>query len=300
MKLSKEVMDIRTNWAIGDAKRDEGLTTPDDIVRYDDISYGEFGKENLMDIYHLKGVDKKQATIFNIHGGAWVYGCKEIYQFYCMSLAQRGFTVVNINYRLAPESHFPSPIEDVNNALWYLTQNGDKYNVDIENMILVGDSAGAQLTSHYAAIFTNPEFAKCYDLELPPVKIKALGLNCGIYDARELATVGLRGTFIEYLGYENGTKLTDNEEELLDKIDIMKHMTSSFPPSFVMTAANDFLHDCAKPMYEKLLSLGVDAKMKEYGRKEQEEVAHVFHINIKLPEATACNDDECEFFKEYV
>ena len=102
--LSKIVTDIRTNWAISDRERDEGLTTPEDITRHDDISYGPYGEWNLLDIYHKKDVNTCQPTIVNIHGGGWVYGNKEIYQFYCMSLAQRGYTVVNFNYRLAPEN----------------------------------------------------------------------------------------------------------------------------------------------------------------------------------------------------
>ena len=108
MEISKLVQDIRINWAIGDAKRDAGLTTPDDIMRFDDISYGPYGKDNLLDIYVLKDTKTVRPTIVNIHGGGWVYGCKEIYQFYCMRLAERGFTVVNINYRLAPETRFPA------------------------------------------------------------------------------------------------------------------------------------------------------------------------------------------------
>ena len=52
--LSKIVTDIRTNWAISDRERDEGLTTPEDITRHDDISYGPYGEWNLLDIYHKK------------------------------------------------------------------------------------------------------------------------------------------------------------------------------------------------------------------------------------------------------
>ena len=32
---------IRKQFAEGDKKRDEGLTTPEDVVRFDDIVYGE-------------------------------------------------------------------------------------------------------------------------------------------------------------------------------------------------------------------------------------------------------------------
>ena len=77
--LSEKVRDIRVNWKISDDKRDEGLTTPEDIVRFDNISYGPYGSDNLLDIYHQKEVTKPQKTIISVHGGGWVYGSKEQY-----------------------------------------------------------------------------------------------------------------------------------------------------------------------------------------------------------------------------
>ncbi len=54
--ISEVVRDIRINWKISDDKRDEGLTTPEDIIRFDNISYGSYGDANLLDIYHQKFV----------------------------------------------------------------------------------------------------------------------------------------------------------------------------------------------------------------------------------------------------
>lgn len=296
MELSKQVQDIRTNWLISDTKRDEGLTTPEDIRRFDNISYGPYGDENLLDIYVQKSVSKPQATIVNIHGGGWVYGSKEIYQFYCMSLAQHGFTVVNINYRLAPESRFPSPLIDVNQVLTFLENHGKEYYVDTENLILVGDSAGAQITSHYAAIFTNPEFHALFDFKLPHVQIKALGLNCGKYEGKNIAEEGLDTVFFEYIDSID----KEPSKEVLNMLDTPKYITEKFPPSFIMSCQNDFLLGNAEPMHKLLSDRGVYSEIKIYGTKEQKDIAHVFHINIKLKEATQCNDDECEFFHKFV
>lgn len=296
MQLSEQVLDIRTNWAISDAKRDEGLTTPDDIKRFDDISYGPYGDANLMDIYVNQSATSLQPTIFNIHGGGWVYGSKEIYQFYCMSLAQRGFTVVNINYRLAPENRFPAALVDINGALNYVAEHGEEYFIDKDRMVLIGDSAGAQLASHYSTIFTNPDLNKLFGFDLPDITIKALGLNCGSYDGRNMILDGIETLFLEYID------AIDKEatEETMEKLDTLKYLTDKFPPAFIMSAQNDFLLPKAEPMYKFLKSKGVPCEMKIYGRKEQEEIAHVFHVNIRLHEATECNDDECDFFRKYV
>lgn len=296
----KKVKAIRTDWAESDRKRDENLCIPDDIKGFYDLSYGPFGTDNLLDIYMKKEVNVKQPTIFNIHGGAWVYGCKEIYQFYCMSLAKRGFTVVNINYRLAPEHTFPAALSDINQALTYIKEHADEYFVDPDRMILVGDSAGAQLASHYATIFTNKEFAKVFDFTTPDITIRALGLNCGIYDGIEMA--GYKNTndevdemFRLYLGMDS-----ELSEKLKNQIDVVGNMTKDFPPSFVMSSEADFLLEKADPMYQHIISLGVQAMKKIYGSKDRADIGHVFHVNCNLEEARICNDDECAFFCQYL
>lgn len=292
--LSKIVTDIRTNWAISDRERDEGLTTPEDITRHDDISYGPYGEWNLLDIYHKKDVNTCQPTIVNIHGGGWVYGNKEIYQFYCMSLAQRGFTVVNFNYRLAPENKYPAALEDINSVFCFLKEHGKEYFVDTENLLVVGDSAGGQLASHYLTIFTNPEFAKLFTFQTPDVKVRAVALNCGVYDTRNYVDTEVDEHLLEYIDKEKLTK------DMWESLDTIKYMTSDFPPAFVMSAYHDFAVANAEPMYRHLQSLSVPSELRIYGSKEQEEIAHVFHVNIKLPEAGKCNDEECEFFKRFV
>ena len=100
-----------------DEIRDKGLTTPEDVVRYDDIFYGENHKWQILDVYRPKDSEGILPVIVSVHGGGWVYGDKERYQWYCMDLARRGFAVVNFTYRLAPEYKFPSPIEDTNSVI---------------------------------------------------------------------------------------------------------------------------------------------------------------------------------------
>lgn len=296
MELSQVVQDIRVNWAKADAKRDEGLTTPADIERQDDITYGPHGTDNLLDVYRPKGADGKLPTIVNIHGGGWVYGCKEIYQFYCMSLAQRGFAVVNINYRLAPENRFPAAVEDIHAAMNWIAENGAAYGIDKDRLVMIGDSAGGQLVSHYATILTNSDFAALFGFSAPAVTVKAVGLYCGCYDGREMALNGSDEVFAEYVN----TISQAPTEELLQRLDALSYMTGDFPAAFVMSSMEDFLLPAAEPMARKLESLQVPCELKIYGEKGRPEIGHVFHVNIQLPEATQCNDDACAFFRKYV
>ena len=183
--LSEKVRDIRVNWKISDDKRDEGLTTPEDIVRFDNISYGPYGSDNLLDIYHQKEVTKPQKTIISVHGGGWVYGSKEQYQFYGMRLAQRGFTFVNFNYRLAPEHKYPAALEDINQVFCFVRDHAKEYAIDTDHLFVVGDSAGAQLSTQYLTICSNPEYAKQFPFVPSGLKVRAVGLNCGVYDTHD-------------------------------------------------------------------------------------------------------------------
>ena len=76
--MSKTSERVRKEWKIGDAKRDAGLTTPEDIERFDNIAYGSDPVWNLLDVYRPKEQKGKLPVIVNIHGGGWVYGNKEI------------------------------------------------------------------------------------------------------------------------------------------------------------------------------------------------------------------------------
>lgn len=84
-ELSKR---MRAEWSVNDAKRDAGLTTPETVERFDGLAYGPDPVWNRLDVYRPKCErGNRLPVIVSIHGGGWVYGDKELYQFYCMSLA---------------------------------------------------------------------------------------------------------------------------------------------------------------------------------------------------------------------
>ncbi len=287
----KDPIAVRKSFQENDDIRDAGLTTPENIERYDDIQYGEDEKWNKLDVYHLKGVNSPQPTIVSVHGGGWVYGDKERYQYYCMDLALRGFTVVNFTYRLAPEYNFPSPIIDTNNVFNWIAENAEKYNIDKEKLFVIGDSAGGQIGSQYLTLFTNKEYQKLFDLKCPIDKVKIIGsaLNCGTYDFLNRLTTELDGLTSVYIDKD--------DEKQLAKMDMMKYVTEKFPPTFVFTAINDFLKDEGQPFVDLLKSHNVPCKFKIYGTDEKDMYFHVFNLDMKSVEAKECNDEQCDFFK---
>ncbi len=270
-----------------DTKRDAGLSTPPDIDRFDNIIYGTDNKWQSLDVYRPKTLSNPGPVIVSVHGGGWVYGSKEIYQYYCMDLAKRGFVVVNFSYRLAPKHKFPAQITDTNSVFDWIMKNADKYGFDTDNIFALGDSAGAQILATYACILTNPEYAKNYKFKTPEgLKLLGIALNCGLYNIENSENSSLIRDFLK----DRGTP------EELHMISAANFVTDRFPPSFVMTANGDELKDQAPFMVEALKKNDVKHVFKEYG-DDTTTLYHVFHCNIKSPDAKVANDDECDFFK---
>ena len=274
-----------------DRKRDSLIPIPSGVEQTCNISYGKHGRSNLLDVYHPQGKGLCP-VIVNVHGGGYVYGSKEIYKRYCMDLARRGFTVVNINYRLAPRWKFPAPLEDLHNVFLWLEQNAAQYHADLSHVFMVGDSAGAQLVSQYAAMLTSAEYMALFGLPRHHIKLTAVGLNCGVYDMGQTAAGERKGISLDYLG----RKLSPDDP----RFRVLENIGTGFPPAHITTACHDFLHDAARPMYDFLTGKGIPCRCDCYGSPEQEAIGHVFHINILLEEAKRCNDDQCAFFRSFL
>ena len=287
--MTLQTIMMRRNSAKSDAVRDSAIPFPQGIVEKRNISYGIHGESNLLDVYYPEETSAPLPTIVSIHGGGYVYGTKEIYHRYCMDLAARGFAVVNFNYRLAPKWKFPTPLADTNAVLQWVEKNAARYYLDADRVFLVGDSAGAQLASQYAAMHTNPEYAALFQLNMARVKILALGLNCGMYDMSANAALKRKGIHLDYLG----KKLPADDP----RFRVLENIGSNYPSAFITTSCHDFLRPCAEPMWRFLTEKGVGAQWKCHGTEDNEKVAHVFHVNILLPEAKQCNDDTAAFFK---
>lgn len=278
---------VRKIFAGNDKKRDAGLTTPATVKRFDDISYGPDQKWQFLDVYRPLSEEGPLPVIVNVHGGGMVYGDKELYQYYCMGLAEHGFAVVNFTYRLAPEYKFPSALEDTTLVFDWVLKNSSVYSFDVDNILAVGDSAGANLLGLYCCIYNNPDYAKNFSFEAPLCP-KAVVLNCGVYHHTYSHKKSLNSLLMANLMPNKGTL----EEYQLLCVD--EYANKNFPPAFIMTGEGDFLADQALPFYKTLKRLGVEAEYHYYGDADHR-LGHVFQCNIRLPEAIECTREECAF-----
>ena len=278
-----------------DQKRDEGLKIPEDVTYVRNLRYGEHEKYHLLDICWPKKWEGREIDINNdklpvivsVHGGGYVYGSKEVYQFYVSSLAQKGFAVINHNYRLAPKYKFPAPLEDLNAVLCWMTEHAKDYPVDMDKVFLVGDSAGAQIASQYGVICSNPDYEAIMEIKKPQITLRGLGLCCGLYDIRKkLATEGCKGILRDYL--------TGKPDLFGEKLNIINYITKNYPPTYLFSSKGDFLLQDCKPMADHLTSKGVRCEYKIYGNAQ---TMHVFHVDMRNEFGTQANKEQAQFFQ---
>ncbi|MEK4026195.1 alpha/beta hydrolase [Sporosarcina sp. FSL W7-1283] len=117
------------------------------------VVYGETEEEYLTaDLYMPLKFNEPLPILVLIHGGAFQAGSKEMYKEWGENFAQEGYFVMAINYRLATPNYasFPAVIEDLKQAMNWLVLNANKKELDINKIGLIGDSAGAYLSSLFA------------------------------------------------------------------------------------------------------------------------------------------------------
>ncbi len=291
--MSSTSMIVCREFKKADEIRDAGLSTPENVRRFDDIQYGPDPKWNVLDVYRPRNSDAVLPVIVSVHGGGWVYGDKERYQYYCMSLVQHGFAVINYTYRLAPKYKYPAALEDTALVFFWAKDHSNEYSFDVNRIFAVGDSAGAHLLGLYACLCTDREFASGYPFSAAEtVCPEAVALNCGIYRFEKNRKKDLTTELMKDFLPNRGT------EAELREISVSEHLTERFPPAFVMTAEGDFLAEQALPFVEELKRLGVRAEYHYYGDSEHV-LGHVFHCDIRQAEAQRCNREECEFFSQF-
>jgi acetyl esterase/lipase len=112
-----------------------------------DVVYGVQNNYPLkMDVWRNRKASGPVPTLMYIHGGGWIYGDRtgafiELFPYF-----QRGWNIVNVEYRMAPVSLAPAAVEDCRCALKWVIRNARQYGLDITRIVLTGHSAGGHLS----------------------------------------------------------------------------------------------------------------------------------------------------------
>lgn len=290
-KVMELINQFRESASLNDEKRDAGLPHVfKGVQRIDDLAYGPVSKWNLLDIYRPSEYQGKLPVMISIHGGGWCYGTKETYQYYGMGMAQRGFAFVNFNYQLAPTVHYPAQLEEVNRVMHWVVDHADQYDLDVNNVVLIGDSAGGQMMMQYLAAYINPDYRRQLGFKRPAMKIRAAANNCGA------SFLTLPGTLD---GLPSAYFLPEIVKEKGQQLAYEQYLTKGLPPIFIATGNKDMIHDCSVRLDGYMLAKGLPHVFHNYGDKEHP-AHHVFMISQKDPLAKKANDDEVAFLKKYL
>ena len=125
------------------------MSTPHKIETRPGITYATHdGVALLGDLYLPAGAGPFPALVA-LHGGGWQAGARSTFQFWGPYLAQRGYVLFAISYRLAKKGQkmFPQAVTDVLAAVQFVRATASSLKVDPARIALMGASAGAHLAA---------------------------------------------------------------------------------------------------------------------------------------------------------
>ncbi|MEW9670510.1 alpha/beta hydrolase fold domain-containing protein [Ammoniphilus sp. 3BR4] len=243
-----------------------------------DIAYSQqpiYGYPNFqleMDI--LKPVSKEPLpVVLFVPGGGFMSSNKDKSIQQRMAISEAGYVVASIEYRVTPQSTFPSPLEDVKAAIRYLRANAAKFNIDPENIAVMGSSAGGYLaalagTTNELTEFTKGDYLNQRD------DVKAV---IDLYGLSDLTKVGFG--YLEEIQeahkspsapeamWVNGPAVMSPGGSILDhpekaaKANPISYITKDAPPFLIMHGDKDTLvsPNQTEILHDALLDEGVDS-----------------------------------------
>ena len=232
----------------------------DGLEHIRDIAFDEEGKCRLDLLYRPRPEGEKYPVVFEIHGGGFSAGDKSYRLYHCAQIAQTsGAMVVNVNHPLGPEEVCPKPLQSLVRAFNWVIENADRYNIDVNRMLVTGDSSGAYYAALLAMIPDNPRLQEVYGKMNG--KFSAAVYLCGVYDvaaslAKPLPFGITTGVCIDLTGKK--PKELDTWE-YMKFISPMDFITSHHPKTLVIYAKKDFFaKGQAETLIEKLRDSGVE------------------------------------------
>ncbi len=147
-------------------------------IPYVSVTSSAFDSErHILDVYTPRIKNTTTEVVVFIHGGKWKTGSKELFNYVGVNFAEKGKTVVLINYRLTPEVKYEEMAMDCARAVKWVTNQIGYYGGDTSKIFLYGHSSGGHLA---ALIATNNRFFDSLDMKNPIkgcVLIDAFGMN---------------------------------------------------------------------------------------------------------------------------
>ena len=289
---------IRQVFDSGAAKASEKLETHVPAgVSLSTHSYDKDDPDARFDLIRPPNVRPGAPTIVWIHGGGFVSGRRQDITNYLKVLAGRGFNIVNVDYTIAPEAHYPTPIRQVHAALSYLSRESGRLGIDPSRLVLAGDSAGAQIAAQVAATATNPDYARRVGVTpaIRPEQLAGALLFCGVYDVTEMGRGGgVLGWFVSsatwaYSGNRDGSGI--------ETMSIAPYVAAAFPPAFVSAGNADPLGPQSVAVAQALEAKGVNVTRLFFPPDHQPPLGHEYQFDLDTADGRRALDRAVDWLK---
>jgi acetyl esterase/lipase len=155
------------------------------------------GFENVamkMDILKPQSKTPLPAIVY-VTGGGFINANKDNGLQLRMHLAEAGYVVASIEYRVAPTATFPQPLEDVKASIRYLRANAKKFNIDPDRIGIIGGADGPTaifLTSKLAPELLGPIAIAAYSYMalIPMIQPSSVKAAVDLYGLSDLTRIG--------------------------------------------------------------------------------------------------------------
>jgi acetyl esterase len=192
-------------------------------------------------------------AILFCHGGGYVWGSIETHDGICRRLAaQTEAAVISVDYRLAPETQFPGPVEDAFGVLHEIITNADAYGVDPANIALCGDSAGGGICVSLAKLASRHAIPLSHLALIYP----ALDPSCDSASQHALANGPLLTQ--EAMRWFWSCYLGTPQDPAAETLPLHEAYLEGFPPTTIATAEYDPLKDEGEALASGLKAHGID------------------------------------------
>ena len=195
------------------------------------------------DLAKVSGNPRTVPTLVFFHGGGWVAGTKEQQNLRLLPYLNKGWAVVNVEYRLGSVALAPAAVEDTRCATWWVKRNAEKYGFDPDRIVLSGGSAGGHLALITGMLTADAGLdRRCPGFrekprgaaEFPELKVAAIVNWFGITDVNDL----IKGPNMKtYAAAWMGAQ--ENRESIAKRVSPLSYIHKNLPPILTLHGDKD-------------------------------------------------------------
>ena len=269
-----------------------------------EIQYGTDHPNSYLDItYPNEDTSACRPTVVNFHGGGYFGGDKSMGDPMAVDddanrlfeeVVANGFNFVNVNYALVPDCRFPVPLIQMNQAIAHMKEHAAEYGLNMENVVIFGQSAGAILAGQYGALLANEEYRSL--LGITPA-IEAEYVKALIIDDAPFITENFGLKLKLMLGNYLGTM--NIRGDMAKKYNACRFIAKGYRPSFLTAGNTDGFPEDMSAFAKMLSEVGTEYEY-FFTPREVCDLPHGYLNLVKENEyARACFDHILAFMKKY-